>query len=63
LLNQRVTAFSRLNQALAELMVNLQLLFNQRVGLNTGRLVWRNGLLRGFSVSVRRLLFTASCNS
>ena len=48
LLHQRAAVFSRLNQALAQLVVNLQLLLHQRVGLNTRRFVWRDRFLRRF---------------
>ncbi len=48
LLHQRVTAFRGLNQTLAQLMVNVEFLLHQRVGLNTGCFVWRNRFLRGF---------------
>ena len=48
LLHQRAAVFSRLNQTLAQLVVNLQLLLHQRVGLNTRRFVWRDRFLRRF---------------
>ena len=61
LLHQRAAAFSRLNQALAQLMVNLQLLLHQRIGLDTRRFVWRDRFLRRFfgqrqALAVHRLL-------
>ena len=47
-LHQLVTVLCCLNQLLAELMVNIQLLLDQRVGLNTRRFVGGNRLLGGF---------------
>ncbi len=48
LLYQRAAVFSRLDQTFAQLVVNLQLLLHQRVGLNTRRLVWRDRFLGRF---------------
>ncbi len=55
--------FSVADQLLAELMVNIQLLPDQRVGLNTRRFVGGNRLWAVFYCRVSRLLFTASCSS
>ncbi|MNS60424.1 hypothetical protein D3C72_934210 [compost metagenome] len=48
LLNQRVTAFSGLNEPLAELVVNIQFLLHQRIALDTGSFVRRDRFLRCF---------------
>lgn len=62
-LHQLVAVFSRRYQPLAKLVVNLQLLLHQRIGLNARGFIGRHRFLRGFSVSVSRLLLTASCSS
>ena len=48
LLHQRVAIFRRGDQALAELMVDFQLLFHQWVGLDPRGFIRGNGLLRRF---------------
>ncbi len=48
LLNQRVAFFRGVDQPLAELVVEIQLLFHQRISLDTRGLIRRNGLLGGF---------------
>ena len=48
MLNQRVAVFRRQYQALAKLVVGLELLFHQRICLNAGGFVRRYGLLGGF---------------
>ncbi|MNE03930.1 hypothetical protein D3C80_964500 [compost metagenome] len=48
LLNQRVPALRRLNQALAKLMVNIKLLLHQRIRLDARGFVRGDRFLRGF---------------
>ena len=60
-LHQLVTVLRRLDQLLAELMVNIQLLLDQRIGLNSRGFIRGDRLLGGFlrqrkPLAVHRLL-------